>query len=883
MIGWALFISFFVTVCKSDEIIDLDGNNWFLRDGSGEFKNLRAVVPGGVYSDLMRHEIIEDIFKGYNDNATKWVPRRNWTYSTTFNVKQDVLNSDNVNIVFEGLDTFARVVVNGKDVGGSNNMFVQYIMSIKDVLKVGSNSLEVQFRSPIEVAAALEEEQDKQYVVPPKCPPGEYRGECYANMIRKMQASFSWDWGPAFPSVGIWKKVYIESYQESKIRYIGTEITDDQTNWYLNVDIYLANNAKGAVNGAVKIDINGLTNTVNVQAKPDNNGEIKANSIFTVPKTTVETWWPNGYGKQTLYKLQATFTNNQGETNSKTVRVGFRSIELVQEQLGSGLSFYFKVNGVPIFMKGSNEIPLSILPEKGHHRSLIETMLNTAQENHMNMLRVWGGGVYESDYFYDLADEKGILIWQDFMFACAMYPTGSDYLLNVVQEIRHQVNRLRSHPSIALFAGNNENEGALRDNWYGTQDNFQTYYNDYIKLYINTVQTELKERISPNRIFLSSSPSNGLKTINEGYVSQNPGDYNYGDVHFYNYENDPWNSNIYPVCRFASEYGYQSLPSLSSWRKVTNDPEDLNINGRFMEHRQHHPEGTSQLKNMIEMNLKLPDETSADYTKSFVYLSQVVQALAIRIETEHYRRYRSNLNSAGQGHTMGALYWQLNDVWVAPTWSGIDFLGNQKMLQYFVKDAFAPVIITGHINDQRTLEIYVVSDRLETIPNVTASIQVFKWDSFNPVHTENITLDVSPSESKLIKSIETDEFLAEQNCGSKDDAKNNCFFYFTLNAPGHDQVAPVNYVFPAPLKNSNLKRPTVVLKSVTQVDTKPFKYYVKIGTDVVTPFVWLESSIQGRFENNGLLLTSPATCFEYTATTDDIDIHFINSVTITHL
>nr|CAI5847149.1 unnamed protein product [Callosobruchus analis] len=338
-------------------------------------------------------------------------------------------------------------------------------------------------------------------------------------------------------------------------------------------------------------------------------------------------------------------------------------------------------------MKGSNEIPVDILPERGQDKNKIRRLLQTASDSHMNMLRVWGGGVYEADYFYDLADEMGLLIWQDFMFACALYPSSDDFLENVLDEVDYQVKRLSSHASIALFAGNNENEGALRDDWYHVKQNFSLFKDDYIKLYINTIKTKFEEITHKRRIFVASSPSNGKETEREGYVSNNPNDQQYGDVHYYNYILDPLNPIILPIPRFASEYGFQSLPAVESWMEATSNQSDLFINSKFLTHRQHHPLGNAEILAMINREFQIPEVTNEKYIESVIYFSQIIQALATKVQTEYYRLHRNVIHPDGRGNTMGALYWQLNDVWVAPTWSGIGDIDKQlcafKLMQRF--------------------------------------------------------------------------------------------------------------------------------------------------------------------------------------------------------
>ncbi|KAJ8947266.1 hypothetical protein NQ318_014162 [Aromia moschata] len=882
-----LYFTLLLTYCNCLQIQNL-GGKWSLKEASGKYVDLEATVPGGIYTDLMNNGIIGDVFFGFNDNTTKWVPRLNWTYYTNFTVDEELLKSENINLVFDGLDTFANVYVNNENVGETQNMFVQYIFDIKKRLKIGENKIEVRFLSPIEVAENLDTEQKKSYNIPLNCPPDEYNGECHVNMIRKMQASFSWDWGPSFPSVGIWKDVYIEAYHVSTIRYVAVDTTENNNSWVLNIDTYFAGNAHQEVEGDVLYELRlttvNITRRIPVAQTINEYNEIVLSSIVEFSKDYAVPWWPNGYGAQDLYDLIVTFTPKSAtEVSTKTVRVGFRTIELVQDTISSGLTFYFKVNGVPIFMKGSNEIPIDILPEKGQNKTIIKRLLTDAYDAHMNMLRVWGGGVYESDYFYDLADELGILIWQDFMFACSLYPVNENYLSTVVDEVRHQVKRLRSHASIAIFSGNNENEGVLRDNWYGTQNNFEQYKSDYVKLYIDTIRTEFLRLTHDRGLFVSSSPSNGKETEEEGYVAEQPSSTFYGDVHYYNYVFDSFDSNIYPVPRFASEYGYQSLPSFESLLSVTDNASDIDINSDFMNHRQHHPSGNGQMQMLIDYQFTLPATNSSNYSKAFIYYSQILHALSIKIETEHYRRYRGILNDKGQGNTMGALYWQLNDVWIAPTWSGIDYNGKWKMLQYYANEFFSPIIITGHMNIERTLEIYVVSDLLSPVFNVTATIETYKWDSLEAVFSEDVTIDLEAGKSHLIDSFNIDDYLSDKGCGSLSDAKNNCVIYFSLHKKGFD-IAPDNFILPNKVKDSNVKQPNVQIETVKEISSEEYIYEIGITTNEIALFVWLDAGkIRGKFSENGFILVSANRTLYFYSEQSTTEEELQGALTITNL
>ncbi|GIY65432.1 beta-mannosidase [Caerostris extrusa] len=604
----------------------------------------------------------------------------------------------------------------------------------------------------VEYSKLKHEVQVLDYVIPPTCPPPVQQGECHVNYIRKTQSSFSWDWGPSFPTQGIWKPLEIVGFDTLLIRDV-TVIPEISKGKLLNltVSVYMELASFEPVNGLMTIYLNNSTifySKINI--KPDENlFAEKTFKISSLNNLDVKLWWPNGLGDQPLYLLKVVFSNND-ETASKSLKIGFRTIELIQEpvQNSSGLSFYFKVNGVPFFAKGSNWIPADSFQER-ITPEYIETLLRSAKEANMNMLRVWGGGNYESDIFYEIADRLGLLIWQDLMFACALYPTDQDFLSSVKTEVTQQIRRLQHHPSVLLWAGNNENEQSISGYWWpSVKPNLDQYKADYVKLYIDTIMPiVLKE--DPSRTFLPSSPSNGPKTVKEGWISVNPQDNLYGDVHFYNYFDDEWNPDTFPRARFVSEYGYQSYPSFESISSVTNSQDWVYPLTSAIKHRQHHMFGNLELQQMISKHFKLPASSCGlQGFKDFLYLSQILQAVAIKTESEKYRRSQSEVVN-GEGKTMGALYWQLNDIWPAPSWASIEYGGRWKMLHYYAKNFFSPLLISPY-EENGTVIVNVVSDLSEPLEDLELNIYVYKWSSLIPVYTNVSTFNKSPRSSQVV-------------------------------------------------------------------------------------------------------------------------------------
>ncbi|XP_023934715.1 beta-mannosidase [Bicyclus anynana] len=853
-------VNFNNIVCLSK--FSLDSSNgkviWTLENKNRSI-SVQGSVPGGVYSDLQKSGVIDDVLQGSNDVLTRWVAYDTWTYTGKFNVSGENLEHAVAQLVLEGVDTVAYIELNSIPIGSTDNMFVRYVYDVRQYLQIGENELKFTFESPVKFAKA----RSDKYFTAPDCVPAVYNGECHANQIRKMQASFSWDWGPAFPSVGIWRPATIEFFNAAVIRSLMTYTEKRDTTWFLKTKVYLqtgenVRRVKG--NLSVYLSVDGhqtfkVAKQLDVSTKDD--GTVEADIDMNISANVITEWWPNGYGEQKLYNLLIFLRTEEKdrEISYKHAKIGFRTIELVEEdaalifgndtRAGHGLTFYFKVNGYPIFMKGSNWIPSNILPEIGENRKTIDNLLTAAHDAHMGMLRVWGGGIYESDYFYRRCDELGILIWQDFLFACSMYPVDSKFLTTITNEIEHNVIRLQHHPSIAVWAGNNENEVALRGNWYNTNSEFEKYKSEYIKLYVDTIKP-IVEGIDPGRRYLVSSPSNGRKSEEDGYIAQNPYDPNYGDTHYYNYLADSWDSNIYPKTRFASEYGFQSLPSIATMRTATNKTEDYHVDSNYSKHRQHSPAGYSFIEAQINRRLNL-DKNDTKYFEKFIFYSQISQAMAIKAETEFYRQSQTNW------YTMGALYWQLNDVWQAPSWSGIEFGGKWKMLHYFAKSFFAPVLVSPRLTKTGDVDIYLINDRFVPIIEAKIILDIFNWSTLTPIASKSYPADVGPLNARKQAS------YTLWNADNKEEI----FLRFSLKAEGVD-CSPYNYLFPVPLKSAKgLKNPNINI-AVQKMDEHN-KFEIKINVDTVVLFLWLEAeSIDGKFENNGFIVTEASFNVEFT-------------------
>ncbi|ERE89663.1 beta-mannosidase precursor [Cricetulus griseus] len=573
-------------------------------------------------------------------------------------------------------------------------------------------------------------------------------------------------------------------------------------------------------------------------------GECHVN--FIRKEIAVELWWPHGHGNQTGYNMTILFVLDGSLNIEKSAKVYFRTVQLIEEPIqGSpGLSFYFKINGLPIFLKGSNWIPADSFQDKVTPE-LLQLLLQSVVDANMNTLRVWGGGVYERDEFYELCNELGIMVWQDFMFACALYPVEQNFLKSVRAEVTYQIRRLKSHPCIIIWSGNNENEVALRMNWFQTSFDLETYFKDYVNLYVRNIR-EIVLQEDKSRPFIASSPTNGAKTVAEGWISEDPDSSLYGDIHFYDYLSDCWDWKVFPKARLVSEYGYQSWPSFSTLEKVSTK-EDWSYGSHFFFHRQHHVNGNDEMLQQANLHFILPQrKDSLLRLKDTIYLTQVMQSQCVKTETEFYLRSRSEIVD-GQGHTMGALYWQLNDIWQAPSWASLEYGGKWKMLHYFARRFFAPLLPVG-FEDKGVFYVYGVSD-LHRDYNTKLTVRLYTWRSLKPLCSlMTSSAVIKAGEATILYKEPVPELLKRcQGC-----TRETCVVSFHLSTDS-DLFSPTNYHFLSSPKDA---KGLVKANITVSISKKGGLFVFNLKTSAVALFVWLDvGSIPGRFSDNGFLMT----------------------------
>ncbi|KAJ6635884.1 Beta-mannosidase, partial [Pseudolycoriella hygida] len=831
-------------------------------NGTQEF-SVPAQVPGGIYSDLDAFGGIfkNQIYHDYNDVETRWVGRTNWTFSRQFSVSSELLSKTRIVLICEGLDTVSKVFINNILIGQSDNMFVRYIYDVKDALTAGVNTIRIEFQSPVEYALNQYNAHNAIYgypVLPGSLSP-EYRGENKAQMIRKMQSSFSWDWGPSYPSSGIWKDIYIEGRNDAVVRDVlvftksNTQQPDetDSTSWKLTARVYFD---LTSVRDAGFLNLQRLDGEFSTSIAISFANETILSGIYRdisidIPGSEAKLWWPNGYGNPSLYPYQVSYTSSTGdETSSKAFNVGFRIVELIQDPVDASRPHF--VNGIKMYSKGSNSIPIHVLPERITDE-MTEWLLTSAHKLHTNQIRVWGGGMYESDLFYDLADKLGIFVWEDFMFACAMYPANPEFIATVVDEIDTQVKRLQHHPSLLMWAANNENEGALRDNWYGTRDNFEVYKSDFIRLYVDTVIRNVKV-LDPSRDCLSSSPTNGKKTEEEGWVSVWPGNILYGDTHPYNYVSDNWDWSwmISRRTRYASEFGYQSFPYVETLKKVSSNFNQWTWFSEFVDHRQHHPGGQKEIHDLIESHLPIPlNPNSTESFPSMLYMAQIMHSMGQKTQTEFYRRNVDKFFEAenGTGYNMGALYWQLNDIWEGCSWSSFEINGRWKMYAYFAQRGFSPVLASPYKDLNDDLVVEVISDSVQQYKG-SLRVRIFKLNSLSPIFDEamNVTADYLTSKENFRLSSTTLESL---QC-NWEQTGSPCLVYTTM------PQLPDNFVFlNYPTKGHFILDPNLQVTGLhASVDGRAISF--TLTSQAVAPFVFLNlrDHNHGYFSDNGFVM-----------------------------
>lgn len=709
-----------IEICHGWQFKQARGENWY-----------PATVPGTVHTDLLANGIIEDPFVGLNERGVQWVDKEDWVYQTTFNVDEKILKKTNIQIEFEGLDTYADVYLNDSLIIKADNMFRRWNADVRSLLRLENNLLRVYFHSPVKVDMPKWEAIPYHYeAMNDQSQNGGLMDRKISVFARKAGYHYGWDWGPRLVTSGIWRKVYLQAWD-------GVRITDVHTQ-QLKVNKYVAQirqtieviSDSDYVAAVRTIDTD--TNKKYINKKVSlRKGLNRIQLDFSIKNPKL--WWSNGLGDPHLYGFK-TEVRTDATSDYKIQKIGVRSLRLLTANDSIGQEFCFELNGIRVFAKGANYIPNdNFLPRVTD--DVYQKVINDAVNVNMNMLRVWGGGVYEDDRFYDLCDANGILVWQDFMFACSLYPASGDFLENVRQEAIDNVKRLRNHSCIALWCGNNE----CQDGWYnwGWKRNYESQnpkyaekiWKEFEDLFYKTLPDVVKQ-YSPETCYWPSSPFGGY-----GHGSnETNGDYHYWSVWHAKKPIAEYNNTRF---RFCSEYGMQSFPEFESVKLFVGKSSDWDIYSEVM---MSHQRGGSHANHLIETYL-LNEYHRPKNFESLLYVGQLMQGDAMKTAIESHRREK--------GYCWGTLFWQINDCWPVASWSTRDYYGRWKAAHYMSRNAFNDVLISPIEKPDGQLHVYIVNDRLKALKGkVSIMILDMNGNEINRIE-KNVCVSANASQDVL--------------------------------------------------------------------------------------------------------------------------------------
>lgn len=682
-------------------IVALAGNNHLKQDlgGDWQFRQSsssqwhKATVPGDVHTDLMSNKMIEDPFVGVNEKHQQWIGEKDWEYRRTFTIDKKSLDFNNIELVLEGLDTYADVYLNDYPLLKCDNMFRTWNSDAKGYLRQGENTIRIYFHSVFKVDMP-------KYLSSPfrlqAWPNNDQNDHIWLSLYaRKAGYHYGWDWGPRLITAGAWRDVYlnmwnglkIESTHVKTVKIEGSPAKTAQ----MQTDVFIDSDSDKQA--TVSISLDGKTLAEKKTILHSGNNKTTLDFMLKSPRL----WWSNGLGEQHLYSFEVKVISNDTESVQQ-IKSGIRTVEVKRDIDQHGQNFTVTLNNRNVFMKGANYIPIDNFVNRAPDKQY-ETIIKSAAEANMNMLRVWGGGIYEQDIFYELCDKYGILVWQDIMFACGMFPADATYLNSVASEVKDNVKRLRNHPSIALWCGNNENEISYYGwGWrerYNKQDQ-QTYEANLKTLFYDVIPSAITSQ-DDTRYYHPTSPTTGYNDI----------PFSQGDVHFWAVWKGAWVEEYLKeqnIGRFMSEYGFQSYPDISTIKRFASrsdmrpDSEVMLAHQRAKHDQTRDPHfGNNMMNKYLKQYYAIPDQFD-----DFVYLGQIMQAEAVKIGIEAHRRAKP--------YCMGTLYWQINDCWPAASWSSIDYYGKWKALHYYAQRAFTEVLISPYKKGDK-IAFKLVSDR----------------------------------------------------------------------------------------------------------------------------------------------------------------------------
>lgn len=787
--------------------INLNGT-WVLADGE---KNplCQIQVPGTVLSGLLNAGKIEDPFYRTNEEQTRELFWNDYVFERSFTVEKKLLKEDQILLICEGLDTLTDIYINDQPVANTDNMHRTWKFSVKEYLNEGENKIRIVFRSVLQFIEnyTYAEHKEIHYI-----PSGGMKGN---QLLRKAHSMFGWDWGPQTIDAGIFRDIYLEGFSHPRIEDVVFHQVHQDNAVTVTAEVQLRSKNWGSENCCshifsttnnptdkfenytVNIEFNGPECTQEQTLTVNSDGKLS----FSFDITNPHLWWPNGYGEQPLYNICVKLLEKDGDTlETVNKRIGLRTLTISQEKDQWGSEFAFCINGLKIFTRGGNYIPEDCLYTRISHETQ-KYLLESCKKANFNCVRVWGGGYYPSDYFYDLCDEMGLIVWQDLMYACNVYDVTKTFGESCRQETLDNVKRLRHHASLGLWCGNNEIESAW-DHWQDFQTETPYLRADYIKLFENILPDAVREA-DQDTFYWRSSPSSGG-------CFDNPDDENRGDTHYWDvwHGQKPFTDYQKYYFRFCSEFGFQSFPCMKTVESFTEE-KDRNIFSRVMENHQKNDAANGKILYYLSENFQYPQDLN-----HLLYVSQILQGMAMKYGVDHWRRNR--------GRCMGTLYWQVNDNWPVASWSSIDYFGRWKALHYMAKKFYAPLAVSMR-RDGEIFKAYLENETGQAQEwTVTISVKNMKCEVLDSVQETGTTASFRSEE--LIQ-IDVSKWKKQED---------HVFVETVLKLSDGTVLTDTETL--VPYKYVGLETPAIS----TTVEEQEDAYLIKVKTDCFVPFLSLD-------------------------------------------
>jgi len=777
--------------------IDL-GGTWSLVS-EGQRPGLTISIPGDVHSALEGQGVIPDPYFGANEARVQWVAHQDWTIARSFALDDTDLGGSWY-LDLDYVDTVATVRVNGEMVLEADNYFRRYRPDVTSYLQAGENTIEVVLHSPVRAGKEVYDRQPFEIPWSKNCPIP------YGNMLRKPACDFGWDWNIALAPMGLNGTVKLRKLAPARIEHV-TVKQMHLTSGDVELDVAVTLYAEAACELPIDFVLDGERMHLDCRAGA---GETIVHHIFAIEQPRL--WWPAGSGEQSVYMIDVIIPGDHVRR-----QVGIRRVELLTDPDAAGNRFAFRINGREIFCKGANWIPADALysrtsPDK------TEALLRSAVEANMNMIRIWGGGRYEEDWFYDLCDRLGLMVWQDFMFACNLYPCADDYLDSVALEVDYQVKRLSHHASIVLWCGDNELVGAF--GWYDVSRNDR---DRYLVAYdrLNRTIEQAARKANNELLWWPSSPSCGYLNFGDAWHADGSGDMHFWSVWHENRSFDHYR-DVKP--RFCSEFGFQSYTSNLLVDSFT-DKKDLNIASPVMEVHQKNVGGNERIAGTMFRYFRFPKDFA-----NFVYLSQIQQGLAIKTAVEYWRSLKP--------HCMGTVIWQLNDTWPVASWASLDYGGNWKAMHYQARRFFAPVAVFAiPSRDGETIDLAMANDTAE-LAEVTAEFFTVSMDG----QTTPLT-----SARGTCRADAASTLIAIQSASIPE---GHVLMWTFLGSDGSEgRGHHINGTY----KQLELEPPGLGTRTVHKADGS---YEITLTSKGLALFVLVEASRAGRFSDNAFDMTA---------------------------